>query len=152
MASFVQWLVAMYSTYSVDNAMVGCFLHFHKTTSMPTKNTYPMVDLRSFAAPAQSALQNPYIALSSPPRYNLKSNMPFKYLMIPIPMWWTNPLYELAHHTTANARSAFASTIAYMNDSTDTLYEMRSISPCILLNSTSRSFNIKSLGSHWMEF
>ena len=27
---FVQWLVAMYFSYVVDNAMVGCILHFRK--------------------------------------------------------------------------------------------------------------------------
>ena len=60
----------------------GCFLHFHKMTPTPTKNTYPVVDRRSFASPAQSASQNPLTVLSLHPRHNLKSKVSFKYLMI----------------------------------------------------------------------
>ena len=57
-ASLVQWLVAIYSAPPlIDNAMVGCFLHFHKMTSTPTKNTYPVVDHWSCTSSTQSALQ-----------------------------------------------------------------------------------------------
>ena len=58
-ASFVQRLVAMHCAYVVDNAIVGFFLYFHGMTSTPTRNTYPVVDRRSFASHAQSASQNP---------------------------------------------------------------------------------------------
>ena len=41
---------------TIDNAMAGSFLYFHEMTTMPTKNTFPMMDGRLFASPAQSAL------------------------------------------------------------------------------------------------
>ena len=37
--SLIQWMVAINSTSIVDNAMIGYFLHLHKMTPMPTKNT-----------------------------------------------------------------------------------------------------------------
>lgn len=77
--SFVQWLVAMYSNFIANNAMVVCFLQFLKTT-MPTRNMCPIVDCRSFASFIQSALQNPSKAISLHPRYNLKSKVFFKCL------------------------------------------------------------------------
>ena len=81
-ASFMQWLVAMHFGSIVDNTMVGCFLYFHEMTPTPTKNTYPMVDRRSFASPAQCILQKHLKTISLPLRHNLKSKVPFRYLMM----------------------------------------------------------------------
>ena len=58
------WLVAMYSVFVRNNAMVDCFLHFHEMTRAPTKNTHTIVDRWSFLFPAQHALQNPLKAIS----------------------------------------------------------------------------------------
>ncbi|KAG0599654.1 hypothetical protein M758_12G169300 [Ceratodon purpureus] len=57
MTSLVLWLVAMYSASVVDKAIVGCLLQFHEMAPSPTKKTYPVVERRSFASPAQSASQ-----------------------------------------------------------------------------------------------
>ena len=75
-ASFVHWLVAIYSASVVDNAMVGCFLHFHEMAPRPTRNTYPVVDRRSLVSPAQCASQNPTKDMSLPPRESLSSKLP----------------------------------------------------------------------------
>ena len=50
-ASFVQWLVAVFFASVIDNAIVGCFLHFHEMTPMPTTNTDLMVDRWLCCAP-----------------------------------------------------------------------------------------------------
>ena len=35
--------MAMYFTFIVDNAMVGCFLHFHEIIPTPTKKTHTLL-------------------------------------------------------------------------------------------------------------
>src|ERR1700738_3820192 len=130
-AFFVQWLVAMYSVSIIDNAMVGCFLYFHKMTPTPTTNTYPMVDCGSFASPVQSTsqktLKTTYLHLS----HNLKSKVPFKYLMVRYTaIQCGGPAFDMNWLTilTANAISTLVATIAYMRDPIPALYETPSIS------------------------
>ena len=148
-ASFVQWLVAMYSANVVDSAMVGCFLHFYEMTPTPTKNTYPVVDCRSFTSPAQSASQNPLNTISLPPRHNLKPKVPFKYLiMCFMGIQCGKPAFDMIWLTvlTTNAISVIVASIAFMRDPTLALYETPSFFLCTFLNSSSESFN--NLNSH----
>jgi hypothetical protein len=72
----------MYYASVVDNSMVGYFLVFHELSPNPTKNTYDVVDDQSIVFPAQSASQKPFKTMVFPLRYNLKSKLPFKYLMM----------------------------------------------------------------------
>jgi len=76
--SFVHWLVAIYSASVVDNAMVGCFLHFHEMAPRPTRNTYPVIDHRSLVSLSQSTSQNPLKAISLPPRQRVEPQTPFQ--------------------------------------------------------------------------
>ena len=99
-ASFIQWSMAMYSASVVDNVMVGCFLHFHEMNLMPTKNTFPMVDSRSYASPPQFALQNPLKAISLPLRHNVKSKVSFKIphdAFYGYQLRWSNLRHRLAY-------------------------------------------------------
>ena len=144
-ASLVQWLVAMYSAFILDNAMVGCFMHFHKMTPTPTtKNTYPVVNHRLFASPIQSTskkLSRHYPCLWgiiwSPKCLSNTSWMYFMAIQCGGPAFDMNWLTVL----TANAISTLIDTIAYMRDPTPALYGTPSIFLCTFTNSSSESFN-----------
>ena len=127
----------MYSTSIVDNVMVHWFLHFHKMTPMPTNKMYYVVDRWSFASPTQSGSQKLYKSISLPPRHNLKSKVPFKYLMIcgkpPFDMNWLTIL-------NANAISTLMSTITYMRDPILVVYGTPSISLRTFPNFSFESF------------
>ena len=124
--------------------MVGCFLHFHKMTPMPIKNTCPVVDHQSFASPIQSALQNPHKAISLSMRHNLKFKMPFKYLMMRFTdIQCSRPAFSMNWFTilTANTSSALVSTIAYMKYPTVALYGTPCISLCTFPTCSLENFN-----------
>ena len=143
----VQQLVSMYSASVLDNAMVGCFLHFHEMTPTPTKYTYPLVDHWLFASPAQSASQKPLKPISLPPRHILKSKLPFKYLMIYFTtIQWDGPAYDMKWLTllTANAILALVATIAYIKDLTPALYGTPFIFLFTFINSSSQSLIIEN--------
>ena len=121
----------MYSASTVDNAMVGCFLHFHKMTLTRTKNIYHAVDHQLFASFVQSASQIPLKTISLPPWHNLKSKVPFKYLMMHFTATQCGgPDFNMNRLTvlTANAISALVVNIAYMRDPTVALCGTPSIS------------------------
>jgi len=46
-ATFAYWLMAMYSTLEVENAMEDCFFKFHEIVPFPIINTWPIVDFLS---------------------------------------------------------------------------------------------------------
>ena len=50
---------AMYSASVDDNAITDCFLELQETVQLPTRNTYPEVDLRESTQPAQSESEYP---------------------------------------------------------------------------------------------
>ena len=124
--------------------MVGCFLHFHEMTPTPTKKHV-------------SCGESPVVCISYPiyiakfsqdnifaPRHNLKSKIPFKYLMMHImaiqcgrPAFDMNWLIVL----TAIATSALVTTITYMRDPTPALYGTPFISLCTFTKKLSKSFN-----------
>lgn len=81
MISVVHWLVIMYFTFIVDNAMISYLLHLHKITPTPTRNTCLTVDCRSFASPVQSTSQHHFKAISLPLRNTFKFKVSFKYLI-----------------------------------------------------------------------
>ena len=151
--SFVQWLVAMYSASILDNAMVGCFLHFHEMIPTPTRNMYHVVDRWLFASPAQSPSQNPLKAMFLLSRHNLKSKKPFKYLVMRfITIQCIEPTFDMSWLTilTANAGSAYISFIAYIRDPTPTLYGIQSIFIYIFSNSSFEIFNNFEFTSDWV--
>lgn len=76
MASFVQWLVAIYIVF-VDNAIVGCFLYFHNINLTPMTNIYLVLDCQSLHLPP-----SPFKTIFFPPWHNLRSKVTFKYLTI----------------------------------------------------------------------
>src|SRR4051794_18370070 len=122
----------MYSASVVDKAIVGCLLQFHEIAPTPTKNTYPVVDRRSLASPAQSASQYPRKAMCLPPRHNLRSKVPCKYLKMRFTApQCAGPALDMNWLTmlTANARSARVPTMAYINDPTAALYSTPSMCP-----------------------
>ena len=117
------------------------FLHFYEMTSTPTKNMHPVVDHRSFASPTQLASQKPLKTISLPSRHNLKSEVPFKYLMIRfMAIQCGGPTFDMNCLTilTANAISALVATITYMRDPTPALYGKPFISFCTFTNSSSK--------------
>ncbi len=143
MASLVHWLVAMYSASVVDKTIVGCLLQFHEMAPTPTKNTYPVVERRSFASPPQSASQYPLKLTSLVQRHNFKSKVPFKYRMMRFTaIQWEGPALDMNWLTMLirNARSRRVPTMAYINEPTAALYGMPCISSWMLWNSSSVSF------------
>ena len=137
-ASFVQWLIAIYSASVVDNAMIGCFLHFQEISSTPMRNTFPVVDLRSFVSPTQFLK-----AILFPLKYNLKSTTPFKYLMmfvIAIQCGWPTFNMNKLIVLTANVISALVATIAYTRGLIMALYRTHFISLCKFSNPSSDNF------------
>lgn len=134
----------MHSSFIINNAMDDYFLQFHEITSTPTKNTYPMVDLQLFASPTQLASQNPLKTMSLPPRHNLKSNVPFIYLVMHFTaIQCGEPTLDMNWLTvlTTNARSILVPTNAYMGGPATALYGIHSISLCIFLNSLSKNLD-----------
>ena len=118
-ASFMQWLLAMYSAFVVHNAMVGCFLQFHEMTPTPSKKHVPVVDCGSFTYPIQSAMQNPLKAIFLLQMHNLKSKVPFKYLIIRFTTIQGGGLAFNMNCLTvlsANAILVLVAIIAYMRD------------------------------------
>jgi hypothetical protein len=108
----VQWLLAMYSNSVVDNAMVGCFLHFYEVIPTQTKNMYLVICIsRPICIPKSSQ------GIILHPRYYLKSKILFKYLMMhftviqyAIPTFGMNWVIVF----TTNKMSALTAIIAYM--------------------------------------
>jgi hypothetical protein len=73
----------------------------------------------SFASPAQFASHNPLKAVFLPPRHNLKSKVPFKYLMICFTaIQWGGHGFNMNRLTvlTTNTILALVAIIAYMRD------------------------------------
>ena len=129
--------------YVIDNAMAGCFLHFYELTPMPTKNMYPMVDRQSFESPAQSVLQKPLKTISLPMRHNLKSKVPFKYLMMRFTaIQCSGSAFDMNWLTIfiANVILALVASIAYMRDLTLALYGTPSISLCTFTHPSFKGF------------
>jgi hypothetical protein len=116
------------------------FKHFHEVTPTPTRNIYTVVDCRLFASPAQSASQNPLKAISLPPRYNLKSKVPFQTphdAFYGHPMQWTCLRHEDSLYSQQmQDRSSYPSFI-YMRNPTPVLYGTYSIFLCTFPNSSS---------------
>ena len=142
-ASSMQWLVAVYFASVVDNAMVGCFLHFHEMT-LQHKNTHMVMDYRLFASPTQSALQKPTKAILLPLRHYLKSKVPFKYLILHnTTIQCVGPAFDMNWLTilTAKAISALVVTITFIRDPPMGLYGTPFISICTLTNSSLEILN-----------
>ena len=113
-------------------------------TLTPIKKTYPLVDRWSFASPTQSISQKHLNIIFLHLRHNLKSKVPFKYLMMRFTAIQCggraldmNSLTVL----TANEISALVATIAYIRDPTMDLYGTLSISLYTFIYSSSESTN-----------
>ena len=77
-------------------------------------------------------------------RHNLKSKVPFKYLMMHfMAIQCDGPAFNMNWLTvlTANTISTLVATIAYIRDPTPALYRTPSISLCTFTNFSSKSFN-----------
>ena len=84
MTSCVAELNMIYFAPVEDFAIVGCFLLYQLTVQLPILKTYPEVDLRVSASPAQSASLYPISAglLSSTENFNAKLSVPLRHRMI----------------------------------------------------------------------
>ncbi len=83
MASFVAWVLAMYSASVVDNAIVGCRLLLQKMAPLPMMKTNLVVDLLFSRLPPQSTSQYPSTSLDGvAPNCNFICNIPCKYWKI----------------------------------------------------------------------
>ena len=122
---FFNTMAKSHPAFIVDNAMVGCFLHFHKMTPTPTKKHIPCgkspVVCISRLIHITKIFQNNIIIFE----HNLKSKVPFKYLMM---RFTANQYGKSAFDMnwliilTTNAILAFATTIEYMRNPTPALY------------------------------
>jgi hypothetical protein len=80
MASLVACVLAMYSAFVVERAIVGCHLLLQEMVPPPIMNMNPMVDLLSSRSPAQSASQYPTKPWGANPlKRNLNYKVPCKY-------------------------------------------------------------------------
>jgi hypothetical protein len=81
MVSLVACVLAMYSTSVVDKVIVGCHLLLQEMAPPPNMNTNHVLDLLSSRSLAQSASQYPTKSWGgNPPKCNLNSKMPCKYV------------------------------------------------------------------------
>lgn len=94
--SFVHKIVAIYSTFIVDKAILDCLLWLYEIMPTPTKNTYSMVDWYLFASLIQSILQNPLKVTFVCVKHNLKCKVSFKYcMMCSLAIQYNGPIFNM---------------------------------------------------------
>jgi hypothetical protein len=102
MTFFVQWLVTVYFTSIVNNAMIGCFLHFHEITPIFIRIMYPVVDFQAFCIShpirITKSFQDNILVFRIQFRFWCTLEIPHAMFYIH-PIWWTSPRHKLTHCT-----------------------------------------------------